>query len=164
MALVLLSKQKYYTEYRVKYSGGGIFMGRKRMSDEFQVVTCFPRPFAMATLPRKPAPRPAKPAHRHFARKAPKDARDLDESSEEEQEQAVVEEQSDVEIGTFTNELDSQTFAGAGKTQEKGAKALKVALGNVQVQDGKVIIDGKAESGKTLVEQRAFLCSSELAF
>jgi microfibrillar-associated protein 1 len=110
----------------------------------------------MSGVARKPAPRHAKPAQRHFARKAPTGIPDEDDSSEEEQQQQeIVEETHDEEIGAYGDEADVQTFVTQGKAPERGAKALKVALGNVQVQDGRVIIDGQTESGKTLVEQRS---------
>jgi microfibrillar-associated protein 1 len=107
----------------------------------------------MASIARKPAPRHAKPAQRHFAKKAPRDAHGIDESSEEEQEQEIIEEQ-DLEIGAFENEADAQSFTSPVKIAERGVKPLKVALGNVQVEDGRVIVDGQVESGKTIVEQR----------
>lgn len=113
----------------------------------------------MASIARKPAPRHAKPAQRHFAKKAPTDARGLDESSDEEQEQEIIGEEQDLEIGAFGNEVDAQSFTSPVKVVERGTKPLKVALGNVQVEDGRVIVDGQVESGKTIVEQRKSPCS-----
>jgi microfibrillar-associated protein 1 len=108
----------------------------------------------MASITRKLAPRHAKPAQRHFAKKGPTDARSIDESSEEEQEQEIIDEEQDLEIGVFGNEADAQSFTSPTKVAERGTKPLKVALGNVQVEDGRVIVDGQVESGKTIVEKR----------
>lgn len=116
----------------------------------------------MSSIARKPAARHAKPAQRHFAKKAPKDARDVDDSSDEEQEQEAVDEEN--EIGTFGIEEDVESFTTMVKAPERSSKPLKVALGNVQVEDGRVIVDGQVESGKTLVEQRIFLFASNPCF
>jgi microfibrillar-associated protein 1 len=108
----------------------------------------------MATVSRKLAPRHAKPAQRHFAKKGPKDGRDFDESSDEEQETIAVdanEEIDEQEIGAYSNEAE---FLAPSRTIERNVKPLKVALGNVEVKDGRVIIDGQVESGKTIIEQR----------
>jgi microfibrillar-associated protein 1 len=108
----------------------------------------------MASIARKPAPRHAKPAQRHFAKKAPTDARGIDESSEEEQEQEIIDEEQGLEIGAFGDEADAQSFTSPVKVAERGTRPVKVALGNVLVEDGRVIVDGQVESGKTIVEQR----------
>ncbi|PVG04772.1 hypothetical protein CPB86DRAFT_778063 [Serendipita vermifera] len=109
----------------------------------------------MSSVPRKPAPRHAKPAQRHFARKGPTELQAGDDSSDEdEQQQEIVQEGHDEEIGAYGGEIDAQSFVTQGRVPERGAKPLKVALGNVQVQDGRVIIDGQVESGKTLIEQQ----------
>lgn len=114
----------------------------------------------MASVSRKAAPRPAKPAQRYFAKKGPT-ARGDDGSSEEEQEQAVIEQASEEEIGTFDQEVDAQSFVYANKQPGKAARTVKVALGNVEVKDGRVFVDGQAESGKTIVEQQKEEESSE---
>jgi microfibrillar-associated protein 1 len=105
----------------------------------------------MASVIRKAAPRPAKPAQRHFAKKGPTAARDEDNSSEEEQEQATVEQASDEEIGTFGQEF---TFVSSNKLPGKGARTVKVALGNVNVKDGRVLVDGQADAGKEIGQER----------
>ncbi|CCA69164.1 related to microfibril-associated protein [Serendipita indica DSM 11827] len=113
---------------------------------------------------RKLAPRHAKPAQRHFAKKAPKDARDLDESSDEEEEQVQAEDAGDVQIGDYDaqeEETDLKTLVPATPARPRGAKTVKVALGNVEVKDGRVFVDGKAESGMTVVEQQKAQESSE---
>jgi microfibrillar-associated protein 1 len=108
----------------------------------------------MATVVRKAAPRAAKPAQRHFAKKGPTAAQDEDNSSEEEQEQVTVEQASDEEIGTFGQELNVQSFVSSNKLPGKGARTLKVALGNVNVKDGRVLVDGQADAGKEIGEER----------
>ena len=105
----------------------------------------------MASVIRKAAPRPAKPAQRHFAKKGP--TRDEDNSSEEEQEQVAVEQASDEEIGTFGQEVDAQSFVSSNKLPGKGARTVKVALGNVNVKDGRVLVDGQADAGKEIDQE-----------
>ncbi|KAG8824944.1 hypothetical protein FRC19_000773 [Serendipita sp. 401] len=119
------------------------------------------------------APRLARPAQRHFAKKAPRNARDVDdESTDEEQEhqqqqfqdQQQQQEDESVAVGEYGEgeEEEGMVLAGkkAGKEKAK-AKGVRVALGNVQIKDGRVLVNGLEESGRTLVEQQMAQESSE---
>ncbi|KAG8764476.1 hypothetical protein FRC16_008365, partial [Serendipita sp. 398] len=109
------------------------------------------------------APRLARPAQRHFAKKAPRNARDVDdESTDEEQEHQLQDQQQDesVAVGEYGDgeegeEEEGMVLAGkkVGKEGKAKAKGVRVALGNVQIKDGRVLVNGLEESGRTLVEQ-----------
>ncbi|KAJ3506167.1 hypothetical protein NLJ89_g7016 [Agrocybe chaxingu] len=100
---------------------------------------------------RKQAPRLARPAARYWKGKAPKGVTEVDSDSDAEdaglQEEGPPEEQdeSEEEIGEF------------GIKQEQGEvkpKLLNIALKDVSVsEDGKVIVAGREESGRTAMEQ-----------
>ncbi|KAG8818651.1 hypothetical protein FRC17_010759 [Serendipita sp. 399] len=130
---------------------------------------------------RRQAPRPARPVQRHFAKKAPKDARDPDASSDEEEEaeqhhqqqhqyqQAshAGEETSIQQIGEYGKDEDEEEEEGGGMVVHRQGKkpakpkAVRVALGNVEIKDGRVLVNGLEESGRTLVEQQMKQESSE---
>lgn len=101
---------------------------------------------------KKPAPRLARPAHRYYKGKAPKDAGDALSSDEEEPERDLQVEADEEAIGSFGDD-DAENFIAPKSAIEKNLKPLRVALGNVEVKDGRVIVDGQLESGRTLVEQ-----------
>jgi hypothetical protein len=114
------------------------------------------------TTIRKQAPRPARPAGRYWKGKAPKGAADL--SSSDESEVPHVQEDGDV---TFAGE---QEFLHAkydsDEEEENGHKGqsagrMSVALKNVDIsKEGKVLIDGKQEVGRTEMEEGALSCPS----
>jgi hypothetical protein len=124
-------------------------LNRHELGEQLQ-LDCYRH--RMASITRKAAPRPTKPAQRHFAKKGPTAARDEDGSSDE-QEHAVVEQASDEEIGTFGQEVDVQSFISPDKLPGKGTRVVKVALGNVNVKDGRVLVDVQADAGKMIGEE-----------
>ena len=108
----------------------------------------------MASVARKTAPRPAKPVQRHFAKKGPTAAEDVDSSSDDEQGQAIVEKASDEEIETFDQEQDAQSFVSPNKPATQGARTVKVALANVNVKDGRVLVDEQVEAAQSIVAEQ----------
>lgn len=103
---------------------------------------------------RKPAPRLARPAARYWKGKAPKGVVDVDSDSDHEEEQ-VMEEEGDVDIGgdqDIVGEDDEEMQL--RKDPQKSKKLMNVTLKDVNIsKDGKVIVAGREESGRTLVEE-----------
>ncbi|KAJ6573968.1 microfibrillar-associated protein MFAP1, Zn finger, CCHC type protein [Mycena vulgaris] len=103
---------------------------------------------------RKQAPRLARPAARYWKGKAPKGIVDADSESEQEEAGSIGEED-DVDIGgdqDIIPEDDDEDVQPAPAIQ-KPQKAMNVALRDVNIsKDGKVIIAGREESGRTAVE------------
>ncbi|OJT11176.1 hypothetical protein TRAPUB_12310 [Trametes pubescens] len=114
----------------------------------------------MSSAARKPAARIARPAARYWKGKAPKgaDAAQSDSDYDEDEEQQVPEEEGDELIRDVgEDEEDEEDEDGlevrkeAVGRQAKGA--INVALRDVNIsRDGKVIVGGKEESGKTAAE------------
>ncbi|EPQ61112.1 hypothetical protein GLOTRDRAFT_113563 [Gloeophyllum trabeum ATCC 11539] len=115
------------------------------------------------TVPRKTAPRPAKPVGRYWKGKAPKGAPELpqsdsDEDDNEDDEQKP-EEEGDERIdemqgeGDDEGELQVRREEGPGPGR-KGTRAINVALRDVNIsREGKVIVGGREESGRTALEE-----------
>jgi len=112
-----------------------------------------------ATARRKPAPRLARPAARYWKGKAPKGADALSSDSDEDEGdevQQVGEEEGDVPIEDLEGDDDeglevAQTVVkGVGKAAVKG---MNVSLRDVNIsKDGKVIVAGREEVGRTQAE------------
>lgn len=110
----------------------------------------------LATQVRKhTTARPTKAAGRYWKGKAPKGVAEVPSDSEEE-EQEQLQEDGDVPIGDeddFVKEEDEQVLL-SRSTQAKPVRALNVSLKDVNIsRDGKVIVAGREESGRTLVEE-----------
>ena len=116
------------------------------------------------SAPRKPAPRLARPAARYWKGKAPKGADALpSDSDEDEDEQLEVDpdaeegdipiediEESEDEGGLEVRKVDVDRVAGK-------VRGMNVALRDVNIsKEGKVIVAGKDEVGRTEVEQGEF--------
>lgn len=118
--------------------------------------------------PKRPtAPRQAKPAQRYFRGKAPRGvtaASDSEESSSEEVNEVQLEE-GDVPLsgdqaisgdegdeGAGDGARRDSVAAATAATAGLAAKNMNVSLRNVNITDGKVIVDGRAESGRTAME------------
>lgn len=102
------------------------------------------------TVPRKTAPRQAKPIARYWKGKAPKGAGELPSDSEEEED----EEQQQLEEGDEAIE-DIEEDGLEVRQQEKKAvgRGINVALRDVNIsKDGKVIVAGREEVGRTEAE------------
>ncbi|KAJ6519278.1 microfibrillar-associated protein MFAP1, Zn finger, CCHC type protein [Mycena sanguinolenta] len=105
---------------------------------------------------RKQAPRLARPAVRYWKGKAPKGVDvDVDSDSEQEEVQEVPEE-GDVDIGgdqDIVSEDDEGDSKPAPMVPKPANKAMNVVLRDVEIsKDGKVIVAGREESGRTAME------------
>lgn len=125
----------------------------------------------MSTAPRKPAPRLARPAARYWKGKAPKgaDAADSD-SDDEEQEKHVPEEEGDVLIrdvgeGEDAEDEDEEEADVPRVAGRKPKAQISVALRDVNIsKEGKVIVAGKEEVGRTEVELEEGACRFTLVY
>jgi microfibrillar-associated protein 1 len=115
----------------------------------------------MATAVRKQAPRLARPAARYWKGKAPKGVADVDSDSDVEREPLQVEDDGDVPVGgeqdIIREEEDDDDRGVPARTDAQASgyakKSMNVALKNVNISnDGKVIVAGREESGRTLME------------
>ncbi|KAI0044365.1 hypothetical protein FA95DRAFT_1583773 [Auriscalpium vulgare] len=114
----------------------------------------------MSSAARKQAPRPARPVGRYWKGKAPKGAPEaVSDDEDEDEEMPLVEEEGDVALS------GEQEFLGAGEEDEddeqparaapKAAK-MSVTLRDVNIsKDGKVIVAGKEEVGRTEFEEES---------
>ncbi|KAF7340133.1 RdRP-domain-containing protein [Mycena venus] len=107
---------------------------------------------------RKQAPRLARPAARYWKGKAPKGV-DVDADSDSDQEELNQEplEEGDVDIGGEQDIVsegdDDEDVKPVPAVQKPSAKAMNVALRDVNIsKDGKVIVAGREESGRTAME------------
>ena len=126
----------------------------------------------MSSAVRKQAPRPARPAARYWKGKAPKgvDVTALSES-EDEEEQNELQEEGDVSMAgdQLVKEEDDEEEDMQMRTvaQKATAKTMNVTLKDVNIsKDGKVIVAGREESGRTLEEEEgafAMFCELRLA-
>jgi len=114
----------------------------------------------MSSAPRKPAPRLARPAARYWKGKAPKGAGEVPSDSDEEEELQQPEE-GDIQIGDqdFGEEEDEEDEPPIrAVTKLATAKSINVALKDVNIsKDGKVIVAGREESGRTELEGAVFV-------
>lgn len=109
----------------------------------------------LATQVRKhTTARPTRAAGRYWKGKAPKGAAEVSSDSEEEQEQEQGHD-GDIPIGGeegFVREEEEEEEGGSLPT--RSARALNVSLKDVSIsRDGKVIVAGREESGRTLMEE-----------
>ncbi|KAF8641066.1 hypothetical protein AX17_000710 [Amanita inopinata Kibby_2008] len=107
------------------------------------------------TTVRKQAPRLPQPASRYWKGKAPKGAPDVQSDSDYEEEEQPAAEGVDVPIGgeqdVDVEEQDVMTFR---PTDSKLVKTMNVSLRDVNIsKEGKVIVAGRMESGRTVVEE-----------
>jgi len=112
----------------------------------------------MSTTARKQAPRLARPAARYWKGKAPKGV-DVDVDSDSDQEGEVQEfaEEGDVDMGgeqdIVPEDDEDEDVKPVPVVQKPTAKAMNVALRDVNIsKDGKVIVAGREESGRTAME------------
>ncbi|KAJ7226072.1 microfibrillar-associated protein MFAP1, Zn finger, CCHC type protein [Mycena pura] len=104
---------------------------------------------------RKQAPRLARPAARYWKGKAPKGVVDVDSDSEQEEVGSVGEE-GDVDFGgeqDIVPDDGDDEIAQPVPPLQKQTKSMNVALRDVNIsKDGKVIVAGRDESGRTAIE------------
>ncbi|KAJ7151582.1 microfibrillar-associated protein MFAP1, Zn finger, CCHC type protein [Mycena filopes] len=122
---------------------------------------------------RKQAPRLARPAARYWKGKAPKGVVDADSDSDEQDARSVGEEEGDVDIGgdqdIVPEEEDEDGDARPVPVVQRATKAMNVALRDVNIsKDGKVIVAGREESGRTarkrVGQRRDVLSAPSLTF
>ena len=107
----------------------------------------------MSSAPRKPAPRLARPAARYWKGKAPKGADEILSDSDEEEELQQPEEEGDVLIGDQDFGEDEEQPPIRAVAKPTTAKLINVTLKDVNIsKDGKVIVAGRQESGRTELE------------
>jgi len=109
----------------------------------------------MATSTRKQAPRLAKPAGRYWKGKAPKGATDFSSSSESDDDKDLPHEEGDVAFAGEQEFLHAKHDDEEEEDVEQGRKTgrMSIALKNVNIsREGKVIIAGRQEVGRTEVE------------
>lgn len=103
---------------------------------------------------RKQAPRLARPAARYWQGKAPKGVADVD--SDSDAEEVPEADEGDVPIGgdqDIVIEDDDEDIPLRPETI-KVSKPINIALKDVNIsKDGKVIVAGREESGKTALEE-----------
>lgn len=103
---------------------------------------------------RKQAPRLARPAARYWKGKAPKGVAEVASDSDEE-EAPEVEQEGDVLIAGEQDIVDEDDGGvPVPKGSVKSLKAMNVSLKDVNIStDGKVIVAGRDESGRTALEE-----------
>lgn len=106
----------------------------------------------MSSTTRKQAPRLAKPAIRYWKGKAPKGLAEVNSDSDAEEEPNF--EEGDIPINDHDDEEEGDEGFGTILKQETvKPRAINLALKDVSVsQEGKVIVAGREESGRTLEE------------
>lgn len=110
------------------------------------------------TASRKPAARLPRPAARYWKGKAPKGAGEIssdDSDYDEAAEGQEPEEEGDVLIEDVTGDYEDEGRLDVRQAQQKpkATKGINVALRDVNIsKEGKVIVAGKQESGRTQAE------------
>lgn len=113
----------------------------------------------MSSVARKQAPRLARPAARYWRGKAPKGVVDVDSDSASEEEgiaeDEVREEDEDLPLGAIEgdgDEDDDEDLSRKTAAKDKQGKTMNISLRDVNIKEGKVIVAGREESGRTLME------------
>lgn len=103
---------------------------------------------------RKQAPRPARPAARYWKGKAPKGLADVAADSDSDEESLAQDEDGDIAIGGEQDIVEEDEEAMPIRTDPvKAVKGMNIALRDVNIRDGKVIVAGREESGRTAMEE-----------
>lgn len=111
--------------------------------------------YIMSTQARKQAPRLARPAARYWKGKAPKGVVDADSDSDVE-EAPQMEEEGDVPISGDQDIVEEEDEEESIRLRTEAPKSMKmnVTLKDVNIsKDGKVIVAGRVESGRTALEE-----------
>lgn len=114
------------------------------------------------TVPRKQAQRLARPATRYWKGKAPKGVTDVASDSDDEEDDEGQLEGGDVSMAGEQDIVEEDKEEPAPILAKQPGKAMNVALRDVNIsQEGKVIVAGREESGRTAVEaeEGAFVLS-----
>lgn len=106
----------------------------------------------MSSTTRKQAPRLAKPAARYWKGKAPKGVAEVNSDSDAEEEPSNFEE-GDIPINDHNEKEEDEGFGTTPKQGMVKPRAMNLALKDVSVsKEGKVVVAGREESGRTLEE------------
>ena len=108
------------------------------------------------TAPRKQAARLAKPVARYWKGKAPQGLADVEsDSGDDEEEQQNDLQEGDVALDEEMNVGEEDEGMTLQNKQATKAKAINIALKDVAVsKEGKVIVSGRDEVGRTALERR----------
>jgi len=112
---------------------------------------------------RKPAPRLARPAARYWKGKLPKGAQVAADSDSDEEEETPEVDEGDVPIEGDQDFADEEDIKPTLRPTIKPGvtKAINVALKDVNIStDGKVIVAGREESGRTAMEGKCWIIQS----
>ncbi|KIK47945.1 hypothetical protein CY34DRAFT_73089 [Suillus luteus UH-Slu-Lm8-n1] len=113
----------------------------------------------LATQVRKHTSKPTRAAGRYWKGKAPKGAAEFpSDSDEDDEEQLEVQEEGDVLIGgeqdIVEEDEDEETTLPVQTGQDRVVKTMNLTLKDVNIsKDGKVIVAGREESGRTKLEE-----------
>jgi microfibrillar-associated protein 1 len=103
---------------------------------------------------RKQAPRPARPAARYWKGKAPKGVAEVATDSESDEEPLAQDQDDDIAIGGEQDIVEEEDDNIPIRTDPvKMVKGMNIALRDVNIRDGKVIVAGREESGRTALEE-----------
>jgi len=110
----------------------------------------FPCSIIMSNVQRKQAPRPARPAARYWKGKVPKGVAEVHSDSDSDHEGVAVDE------AAVEEQVDDEGIEEFGMKQERGVvkpRGINITLKDVSVsKEGKVIVAGREESGRTVME------------
>lgn len=117
----------------------------------------------MATVARKQAPRPAKPVGRYWRGKAPKGVEEQSDTDEDEQQEEADEadEDEDLPLAEVEDGSDEEDEDEDRPTKTAAGK-MSIALKDVDIKDGKVIVAGREESGRTAIEGMSYHFPSQI--
>ncbi|THU93781.1 hypothetical protein K435DRAFT_829418 [Dendrothele bispora CBS 962.96] len=113
----------------------------------------------MSSAPRKQAPRLARPAARYWKGKAPKGVNVEESDSDEDEEVSQVEQDGDILVGgeqdiVAEDDEEDENEMPVHEERGKATKAMNITLKDVNIsKDGKVIVAGREESGRTAMEE-----------
>ncbi|KXN87534.1 Microfibrillar-associated protein 1 [Leucoagaricus sp. SymC.cos] len=126
----------------------------------------------MATVQRKQAPRLARPAARYWKGKAPKGVTEVESDSDVDEGQEFgpqedgdiqIKDAGDIDIGGAGEEDEDEVVQMRKSKADIKGKSISVALKDVSVsKEGKVIVAGRLESGKTEMEGGEGMSYSEV--
>lgn len=116
----------------------------------------------LATQVRKHTSKPTRAAGRYWKGKAPKGAAEYPSDSNEDDEEQLEVQEGDVLIGgeqdIVREDENEETTLPVKTGQGRVVKAMNLALKDVNIsKDGKVIVAGREESGRTKLEEGACL-------
>ena len=114
----------------------------------------------MQTSRKKDAPRLARPAARYWKGKVPKGVAEAQDSDSDYDEETQEQQAEDVPIGDISADEGEEDELVVQEQKTEIKKSMNVALRNVNIStEGKVVVDGREESGRTIMEQEGISSS-----